>query len=576
MSSGKKVRGGVLLAKTLAEKNIDVVFTLSGGFINPVLEGLMLYGIRVVNAPHEQIAGHLADGWSRVTREPSVCLVGPEGFANAIPAMLEAYGQRSPVVFITGSSTLKRRHQGGFKEVDHVRVAEPLTKYSVLVTDGNRIPDFIDKAFEIATNGNPGPVHLSVPTDILYSSFDDREVRAERPFDHARRPDRLHWPNPEEIKRLTEAVRSAKRPVIVAGNGVWWGDAERELAAFAMKCEIPILVVPYHQPLFGGGCRAYCGLADIHQFPPAEYALQNSDLVLTVGCRLDNMLNFGNPPLIPSQATLICVNGSPDDLADNHAADINILGHPKVVLSQLVTAAETGSWRVTKDWLGANRDARERWIGSLKDLLRREAANRPMHPLSVSVALIEALGAYDFLIVDGGDTHYWAEMALNMAEFEGKELRGVFHPGPYSLLGCGVAFGIAAKMRHPDSNVVVLSGDGAFLSSGLSIETSFRENAPITVVIDNNQGLGSIAQQQKRIWESGGSYGTDFRDIPFDGLFKGLGGHGETIEDFALIKEAMSRAFAAGMPACLNVKSKSVISPLVEALTDRRAKASIE
>lgn len=576
MSSGKKVRGGVLLAKTLAEKNIDVVFTLSGGFINPVLEGLMLYGIRVVNAPHEQIAGHLADGWSRVTREPSVCLVGPEGFANAIPAMLEAYGQRSPVVFITGSSTLKRRDQGGFKEVDHVRIAEPLTKYSVLVTDGNRIPDFIDKAFEIATGGNPGPVHLSVPTDILYSSFDDKEVRAERPFDHARRPDRRHWPDPEEMRRLTEAVRSAKQPVILAGNGVWWGHAERELAAFAMKCEIPVLVVPYHQPLFGGDCRVYCGLADIHQYPPAEYALQNSDLVLTVGCRLDSMLNFGNPPLIPSQATLICVNGSPDDLADNHAADINILGHPKVVLSQLVTAAETGSWCVTKDWLGANRNARERWIGSLKDLLRREAASRPMHPLSVSVALIEALGADDFLIVDGGDTHYWAEMALNMAEFEGKELRGVFHPGPYSLLGCGVAFGIAAKMRHPDSNVVVLSGDGAFLSSGLSIETSFRENAPITVVIDNNQGLGSIAQQQKRIWESGSSYGTDFRDIPFDGLFKGLGGHGETIEDFALIKEAVSRAFAAGMPACLNVKSKSVISPLVEALTDRRAKASIE
>jgi len=128
MSESKKLRGGVLVAKTLAAKKIDVVFTLSGGFINPVLEGLMLHGIRVVNAPHEQIAGHLADGWARVTREPSVCLVGPEGFANAVPAMLEAYGQGSPIIFITGSSTLKRREQGGFKETDHVRIAEPLTQ----------------------------------------------------------------------------------------------------------------------------------------------------------------------------------------------------------------------------------------------------------------------------------------------------------------------------------------------------------------------------------------------------------------------------------------------------------------
>ena len=576
MSITRKVRGGVLVAKTLADKKIQVVFTISGGFINPVLEGLMLHGIRVVNAPHEQIAGHLADGWARVTREPAVCLVGPEGFANAVPAMLEACGQHSPVIFITGSSTLKRREQGGFKETDHVRIAEPLTKYSVLVTDGNRIPDFIDKAFEIATGGNPGPVHLSIPTDILYSSFEDQEVRIERPFGHGSRPGHAAWPDPQAIERLAATLSSAKRPVIVAGNGVWWGRAEDELAALANLCDIPVLIVPYHQPLFGGECRACCGLADVHQFPPAEYALGNADLVLTVGCRLDNMLNFGNPPLIPANANLVCINADPGDVADNHAADTNILGHPKVVLSQLLAAAQARPWPATRDWMNANRDARARWIAGLHELLRAESGSRPLHPLSVSVALVDALGENDFLIVDGGDTHYWAEMALNMAEFNGKELRGVFHPGPYSLLGCGVAFGIAAKMKHPDSNVVLLSGDGAFLSAGLSIETAFNERAPITVVIDNNRGLGSIAQQQKRIWDSGKSYGTDFRDIPFDGLFKGLGGYGETIEDAADIGAALKRGYASGLPACLNVKSKSVISPLVEALTDRRAKASIE
>ena len=576
MAGSTKLRGGVLAAKTLAAKKIDVVFTLSGGFINPVLEGLMLYGIRVVNAPHEQIAGHLADGWTRVTREPAVCLVGPEGFANAVPAMLEAYGQRSPVIFITGSSTLKRREQGGFKETDHVRIAEPLTKYSALVTDGNRIPDFINKAFAIATGGNPGPVHLSIPTDILYSSFEDREVRAERPFDYSRSDGHGAWPDPRDMDRLTASLRNAKRPVIVAGNGVWWGRAERELAALAVQREIPVLIVPYHQPLFAEHCKAYCGLADVHQFPPAEYALQNSDLVLAIGCRLDNMLNFGNPPLMPAQTNLVCVNSSPDDVAANHAADVNVLGHPKAVLSQLAAAAQSGPWTDTHDWMSANNGARARWIAGLEELLQRESSSRPLHPLSVSVALVDALGRNDFLVVDGGDTHYWAEMALNMAEFRGKQLRGIFHPGPYSLLGCGVAFGIAIKMNYPDSHVVVLSGDGAFLSSGLSIETAFSEKAPITVVIDNNRGLGSIAQQQKRIWESGKSYGTDFRDIPFDGLFKGLGGYGETVEDAAVIGAALERAAASGLPACINVRSKSVMSPLVEALTDRRAKASIE
>ena len=121
-----KLRGGALLARALKEKGVEHVFTLSGGFCNPALEGFMECQMPVVNAPHEQIAGHLADGHTRITRRPTVCLVGPEGFANAVPAMLEAGGERSPVIFVTGSSTLKRQGAGGFKEIDDVAIAAPL------------------------------------------------------------------------------------------------------------------------------------------------------------------------------------------------------------------------------------------------------------------------------------------------------------------------------------------------------------------------------------------------------------------------------------------------------------------
>lgn len=566
----------MLVAQTLAAKNVDVVFTLSGGFINPVIEGCMLQGIKVVNAPHEQVAGHLADGWARATRRPAVCLVGPEGFGNAVPAMLEAYGQRSPVVFITGSSTLKRRGQGGFKEVDHVRIAEGLTKYSVLVTDGRRIPDFIDKAFEMAIGGNPGPVHVSIPTDLLYSSYEPAGTDTQRPFGHPAPVVHEAWPNPDGLRELDRALRASQRPLLIAGSGVWWGHAETALKEFAESCSIPLLVVPYHQHPFGQGCETYLGLADVHQYPPAELALQEADLVVTLGCRLDNMLNFGSPPFISERARLVCINTAPEEIAANHAADINLLGHPRAVLSQLVESMRASPWKAAPEWMAANRTERKRWIEGLEEILAREAGSRPLHPLSVSTSVIECLDADDFLVIDGGDTHYWAEMALNAAEFDGKHLRGVYHPGPMSLLGCGVPFGIALKLRHPEANVVVLSGDGAFLSSGLAIETSFHEKAPITVVVDNNRGLGSIAQQQIRMWDSHKSYATDFRDIPFDGLFRGMGGHGETVEEAAFIGPAVKKALATGMPACVNVKSRSVISPLVQALTDRRAKASIE
>ncbi len=166
-----KIRGGKLLARALQEKGIEQVFTLSGGFCNPALEGMDECGMSVINTPHEQVAGHLADGFTRVGRKPAVCLVGPEGFANAIPSMMEAWGERSPVIFITGSSSLKRQGSGGFKEIDDVSIAAPLSKYSASITDGERIPEFVDRAYTIALSGYPGPVHLSVPVDIMFSSF---------------------------------------------------------------------------------------------------------------------------------------------------------------------------------------------------------------------------------------------------------------------------------------------------------------------------------------------------------------------------------------------------------------------
>jgi acetolactate synthase-1/2/3 large subunit len=124
-----KLRGGQILARALLEKGVSQVFTLSGGFCNPALEGFMECGIAVVNAPSEQVAGHLADAHTRITRKPTVCLVGPEGFAGAIPAMMEAWGERSPIIFVTGSSTLKRQGSGGFKKIDDVAIAAPLADY---------------------------------------------------------------------------------------------------------------------------------------------------------------------------------------------------------------------------------------------------------------------------------------------------------------------------------------------------------------------------------------------------------------------------------------------------------------
>jgi len=570
-----KIRGGMLLARALQQKGVKQVFTLSGGFCNPALEGFMTCGIPVINAPHEQVAGHLADGYTRITRHPSVCLVGPEGFANAIPAMMEAWGERSPVIFVTGSSTLKRQGAGGFKEIDDVAIAAPLTKYSAQITDGERIPEFVDRAFKIAMSGYPGPVHISLPVDIMFSSYEESSGLNERPFQHDFRPPPKAYPDPHTLSEILAVLENAQRPILIGGHGIWWSRSESLLEKVAEYCAIPVFNVPYHQKLLGEQSSVYMGLADIHQYSPSKAAIDESDLVLMVGSRLDNQMNFGNPPLFPSTTRLVCINGSHEELEMNRSADATLLSDPGAFFeSVLAQSMLKGRF---EDWFKLNQERRGHWVKKTVDEIPDLAeTGGQIHPLNLALDVQTALSDEDWLVIDGGNTHFWSEIAVNIAGHQGRALGNILHPGTFSMLGVGVSFAITAKMNQPDRNVVLISGDGAFLSGGLSVEAAFQENLPIVVVIDNNGGLDCISQQQERLFESETHFATDFRDIPFHTMFEGLGGYGELVERSEDLVPAVKRAIASGKTACVNVKSKGHISPIVLATTSKRDKASIE
>ncbi|MFK7803452.1 MAG: thiamine pyrophosphate-binding protein [Anaerolineae bacterium] len=572
-----KIRGGALLARALQKKGVDQVFTLSGGFCNPALEGFMQCEIPVINSPHEQVAGHLADGFTRINRKPAVCLVGPEGFANAIPAMMEAWGERSPVIFVTGSSTLKRQGSGGFKEIDDVAIAKPLTKHSIQITHGERIPEFVDRAWKIATSGYPGPVHISLPVDIMFSSFDVDVQSDERPFSKFPHLSGKAWPNPDDLNAVLNIIGKAERPIFIGGHGVWWSRAEKKLEEAGIKMGIPIFNIPYHQKLLGEEAEAYMGLADVHQYHPSKDAIQKSDVVIMIGARLDNQMNFGNPPLFPESTTLICINGSHEELEMNRAADLALLSDPGAFLDGLLALHTDAKWGLDRAWFDLNRVRRGEWVKKMvDDIPSLDETGGKIHPLQLSLAVQDAMGDDDWLVIDGGNTHFWSEIAINIAGYNGQKLGNILHPGTFSMLGVGVSFGIAAKLTHPESNVVVISGDGAFLSGGLSIEAAFQENLPIVVVIDNNGGLDCISQQQERMFTNGTHFATDFRDIPFHAMFEGLGGHGELVTQQKEIAPAVQRAIASGKTACVNVKTKGYISPIVLATTSKRDKASIE
>ena len=318
--------------------------------------------------------------------------------------------------------------------------------------------------------------------------------------------------------------------------------------------------------------EAYMGLADFHQYHPSKEAIQESDLILMIGGRLDNQMNFGNAPFFPMSTQLICVNGSDEELNYNRAADELLLSDPGAFLQNIMDIEKNWS-----EWFNLQSSRRELWVKEWSDHIDAETQrDNRIHPLQLSLDVQKEMNEEDWLVFDGGNTHFWSEIAVNIAGWKGQRLGGIMHPGNYSLLGVGVSFGISAKNLNPDKNVVVISGDGAFLSGGLSIEAAFQEGLPITVVIDNNGGLDCISQQQERLFSNGKHFATDFRDIPFHTMFEGLGGYGELVTKREEIGPALKRAIASGKTACLNVKCKGVISPIVAATSDKRDKASIE
>jgi acetolactate synthase-1/2/3 large subunit len=406
----------------------------------------------------------------------------------------------------------------------------------------------------------------------MFSSFEPDAGLQERPFNRSDRPVPRAWPDPSALEIVLNMVRKASRPIIIGGHGIWWSKAEKKLEKVGKIKRLPIFNVPYHSKLLGEECEAYMGLADFHQYHPSKPAIHEADLILMIGGRLDNQMNFGNPPFFPADQKLVCINGSHEELEYNQAADEVLLSDPGAFLDALLTVDKT--W---PEWFDLQRDRRKVWVEEWYAHIAKETAKPgKMHPLQLSLDVQTQIGDDDWLIFDGGNTHFWSEIAVNMAGWNGQKLGGIMHPGNYSLLGVGVSFGVSAKALNPKRNVVVISGDGAFLSGGLSIESAFQDNLPITIVIDNNGGLDCISQQQERLFANGKHFATDFRDIPFHSMCEGLGGHGELVETRDQLVPALKRAMASGKTAIVNVKCRGVISPIVAATSDKRDKASIE
>jgi len=567
-----RMQGGHILAKAMALKGITKVFSLCGGFLNPIYDGCLDCGIEIIGARHEMEAGFMANAWARLHREPAVVIAEPSGFTNYISAVAEAYYSGDPVIYISSASNSHRLDRWGFKEMPQHEVVQCMTKYSVMVNEGNRIHEFFDKAWDIAANKPTGPVELSIPINFLFSHYELIAEKEKRYFDLARKV--IHSPSlhPDDSARMVDILKEARKPVIIAGSGIWQSHAEKDLEDFCARLKIPFFTANHLEIRGNDFTHPYnMGLADIHQNPASRLIHQEADVVLCIGCRLDYCLDFGEPPLFNPESTLVAVNPSARELSDNHIANVVILADSRLFLQDMIQKASGG--KINRSWSEKVKNKR-REIN--KDLLEIAGDGElPIHPLRAAVEVLNFLGEDDYLVVDGGDAHGWQETALNLTSMNGRKVRAILMSGPFAQLGVGVSFATAAKMAAPESKVALISGDGSFgLGPGLPMETAIHRGLPIVAVVFNNQAWGMIRHQQRSIWNR--TCATDLRDVPFHKMVESLGGYGELVERPEDLSSALERAFSCGRPALLNVRTRDVISQITVGLVDRREKSSLE
>ncbi len=549
-----RVDGGDLAIKALKREGVAQLFALSGDHIQSLFDACIDEGMKIIDTRHEQAAVHMADGWARVTGQPGVALVtGGPGVVDAIPAVAVAYQSASPTIILAGRTPLSVAERGHGQDLDHLSLVRPLTKWATTCYDTRRIPEYISLAFRYATSGRPGPVYLDIPDDVLEATADEGSVSYPAPY----RPPSPPGGDPKAVAAVVDLLLGAARPLILAGSGVWWAQAEAELREFVELAQIPVTLSQ----------MARGALPEDHAlcYGPMRVGTRTADVILVLGARLNTWLNYGQPPLFGTDQRWIQVDIDGSEIGKNRPIDIPIVGDARVVLQQMIELAQPrAQGRGSSPWLEEcqdyARDRRQRIEAELN------SSQVPIHPLRLCHDLARFLRRDATIVIDGGEIAVSAIQGLR-----------VYQPGHWldngnlGHLGPGIPFGIAAQLARPGGQVLVLSGDGSFGLNGMEMDTAVRHRLPIVTVVANDGAWGTIKHRQQVLFGPERVIGVDLGPIRYDRMVAALGGYGEWVEKAEDIIPALQRAFSSGVPACVNVQiDPNVISPLIRRSVERR------
>ncbi|HEY7075967.1 MAG TPA: acetolactate synthase [Solirubrobacteraceae bacterium] len=522
-----RLHGGRLIARRLKAEGVTKLFTLSGGHLFSIYEGCRAEGIDIVDTRHESAAAFAAEGWAKVTRQPGVCaLTAGPGVTNGMSAMASAQQNRSPMVVLGGRAPAMRWGQGSLQEIDHVPFVRPLVKLATTAGATAEIPGLVEEAFAAARRPHSGPAFIDFPLDVVFMEADEPEL-LDVPAPRPPRPDQ------SQLDRAVALLAEAERPVVMAGTNLYWGRGEHALRALAEARGIPV---------FLNGLARGCLPADHENFfaRARSAALKGADLALVVGVPMDFRLGFGGA--FGEDTDIVVVDVAEPERDHPRPVAAELYGELSASLSTLAQGEGPG----TGDWL-----ARLRGIESEKRAGEREQLSdprAPLHPMRIYGELAGMLDRDAIVVGDGGDFVSFAGRVMDTYQ-PGCWL----DPGPFGCLGSGPGYALAAKLAHPERQVVLLLGDGAFGFSGMEYDTLARHGVAVVGVVGNN-GIWALEKHPMKFLYEGWSVAADLRpETRYDRMVEALGGQGELVREPGELRPALERAFESGKPALVNV-----------------------
>ncbi|MGQ9586762.1 MAG: biosynthetic-type acetolactate synthase large subunit [Thermoplasmata archaeon] len=526
------MKGAKAAVELLEKQNVKVMFGIPGGVLLPFYDELVQSNIRHILARHEQCAGHMADGFARVSKKPGVCVAtsGP-GATNLVTGVATAYMDSSPMVAITGQVATGVLGNDAFQEADAFGLMMPITKHNFRVTDPKAFPETMKKAFMIATTGRHGPVHIDIPIDIFQADIDERLLDSE-----------VRVPKPKRnLAGLLDAVKlleKAERPTIMVGGGVAWSQAGPEIMRLAEMLMAPVVTtlmakgsVPEDHPLVLGVCG-------MHGRQIANYALNNCDVLLAIGTRFSDRVT-GKLSEFGKVTKVVHVDIDSSEIGKNVKGRVGLVGDAWTVVNALIAGLQKRAKATT-------------WKDRILELKREctcdyDLRSDPLKPQKVIFELSRNLPDDAIVTTEVGQNQMWAS---HFFRCYGKRM--FITSGGLGTMGFGFPAALGAKVARPESVVVDIAGDGSLQMVSQEFATAVENDIPVIIALLNNGWLGMVKQWQKLFYSSR-YMASKFAGSPdFVKLAEAYGADAIRVERHSEVAEAIKTACRAEVPVLID------------------------